>query len=370
MTDSERIIGGMIHVAKDMRLRLLKDRWLGFGLVFLLLGMLLLAAEGKIVYPGEEWAEIAPESVGMASGVLDALAADLGGRGCVIRNGYLVKSWGTTQRRGDWFSSAKPVFSTLLFFAIEEGRVQSVHEKISKYCWDFQPKDQGIEFFHLANMISGYARPERPGDAWAYNDYGIQLYQMTLFDRVFNAPAAYVFLETNRLGPLQFQDNPAFRERNRRFVASARDFARIAWFWCRKGKWGDHQLLPKHYFDRFMKPQTPKDLPSTQPAATDDYFHIGTFGGESDHFTEYGAGIYGFNWWFNLTGRLHPNSMTWPDAPADTVMSIGVRGNHSVIIPSLNLVLVNAYGNWGKFVPGDPESAFNQSLKRLMSAVR
>ena len=32
---------------------------------------------------------------------------------------------------------------------------------------------------HLANMISGYARPEAPGAAWAYNDYSIMLYQKT-----------------------------------------------------------------------------------------------------------------------------------------------------------------------------------------------
>ena len=36
-------------------------------------------------------------------------------------------------------------------------------------------------------MTGGYARPEPPGAAWAYNDFAIQLYQKTLFDRVFRA---------------------------------------------------------------------------------------------------------------------------------------------------------------------------------------
>ena len=42
-----------------------------------------------------------------------------------------------------------------------------------------------MTFRHLANMMSGYGRPDSPGAAWAYNDYAIQLYQRTVFDRVF-----------------------------------------------------------------------------------------------------------------------------------------------------------------------------------------
>ena len=40
-----------------------------------------------------------------------------------------------------------------------------------------QPKD-------LADMVSGYGLPEKPGAAWAYNDSAINLYSKTLFDGV------------------------------------------------------------------------------------------------------------------------------------------------------------------------------------------
>ena len=98
--------------------------------------------------------------------------------------------------------------------------------------------------------------------------------------------------------------------------ASVRDFARVAWFWLNRGNWNGKQLLPRSYFDDNMRPQVPKDLPVSIEAKTNDYLHIGTYGGESSHFSKSGPGIYGFNWWFNGTGSHHADALTWPDAPA------------------------------------------------------
>ena len=90
---------------------------------------------------------------------------------------------------------------------------------------------------------------------------------------------------------------------------------------------------------------------------------IGSFGGDSDHFTKYGAGIYGFTWWFNETGRLHPDQLTLPDASEDVIMSIGAKGNNAVIIPHFDLILVSAHGNWGKLKAGDADNKFNRYIK-------
>jgi hypothetical protein len=132
-----------------------------------------------------------------------------------------------------------------------------------------------------------------------------------------------------------------------------------------RGKWHDRQLLPARYFDDLMRPQTPKNLPVSAPAETDDYLKIGTYGGGSEHFTQFGAGIYGGNWWFNLTGKLHPDQPTWPDAPPDTIMSIGARGNNSVLMPGLNLVVAAANADWGKLEAGVRDSVLNQRLKLI-----
>ncbi|MGA1196748.1 MAG: hypothetical protein ACO36I_09650, partial [Candidatus Latescibacterota bacterium] len=112
-----------------------------------------------------------------------------------------------------------------------------------------------------------------------------------------------------------------------------------------------------------------QDLPLSEGEDTGDYLNIESFGGGSAHFTKFGAGIYGCNWWFNNTGLLHPDQLTWPDAPKDTVMSIGAGGNNAVMIPSLNLVLVSAKGDWGKLDAGNATSLFNQHIKMLVDAI-
>ncbi|GMW03762.1 MAG: hypothetical protein AMXMBFR84_48960 [Candidatus Hydrogenedentota bacterium] len=340
---------------------------------FLFLVLTLVSTSGfaeQPVFPGEDWDTRQPEEMDMASDALEAIGSTLGGRGCIIKDGYRVYAWGDQEERSDWLSSAKPVLSTLLFFAIEEGRVTGVHHRLADLGWALSEKDQPMELYHLANMISGYARPDAPGAAWAYNDFAIQLYQKTLFDKIFPGDPNQIGNAPNRLGALGLQDGLNFREGNRRISASVRDFARIAWFWCNKGNWNGRQLLPSHFFDEYMKPQVSSELPHTQRAETDDYLGIGSYGGGSDHFTEYGSGIYGFNWWFNATGRLHPDTITWPDAPSDTFMSIGAGGNNTVIIPSLGIVLASAKGNWGSLSPGDRESTFNAVIQTLVESAR
>jgi hypothetical protein len=317
-------------------------------------------------YPGVTWTIEKPSYLNMDKQKLDSIPMILKGRGCIVKNGFVVKRWGDQEEKSDWLSSVKPLFSTFLFFAIEEGKISNVHYKIKNLDWNLILKDQSMEFYHLANMISGYARPEKPGKAWAYNDFAIQLYQKSLFEKLFCENPEEVLY--NRLGPLQFQDYPTFRNDKPRLYASVRDFARIGWFWLNHGKWNQQQLLPEVYFRKYMKPQVSKKLQNTRNTETNDYLKIGTFGGRSDHFTKYGAGIYGFNWWFNDTGRLHPNSKTWPDATDNTFMTIGARGNNMVMVPEYNLILSSADGNWGSLDAGNSDSIFNRIIQLLIAA--
>lgn len=320
-------------------------------------------------FPGKTWESRDPRRLGLDGPTLDLLAANLGGRGCVVRDGYVAKAWGDQTERGDLLSSAKPVLSTLLFFAIAEKKVKSVHARVADWGWQLLPKDRGMTFWHLANMVSGYARPEPPGAAWAYNDYAIMLYQKTLFDRVFRDDPKAVAMHPKRLGALGLEDGLEFLPSNRRLLASVRDFARIAWFWLHRGTWREKQILPRGFFKAYQKPQVPPYLPHTAQAETNDYLGIGTYGGGSDHFTNYGPGIYGFNWWFNATGGLHPESRTWPDAPPDAFMSIGAGGNCAVMMPSLRMIVVSARGNWGKVEAGNPAWLANQHMKLMREAV-
>ncbi|MAT16565.1 MAG: hypothetical protein CMJ46_14995, partial [Planctomyces sp.] len=326
---------------------------------------------GESVFPGEHWEHRDPADLGVDAAELEKLGAMLGGRGCVIKDGYVVHQWGDPSERSDWMSSAKPVLSTLLFFALKEGKIGSVDQPICEFYSELRGDDREITFRHLGSMNSGFRRVEGPGEAWAYNDPAIQLYQQTLFDKVFKEDPHTVAENTHRLGALGLEDGLQWREDTRRLKASVRDFARIVWFWNNQGQWRDQQLLPAGYFDEYMRPQTAKDLPRTEKGAeTDDYLEIGTYGGGSDHFTKFGAGIYGFNWWFNETGRDHPDTRTWPYAPADTIMSIGFGGNCSAIFPEQNMILVCAKGDWGKLEAGNADSRMNQVLALAAGVVK
>ena len=84
-------------------------------------------------YPKDVWQTKTPAEVGLNSQKIDAIAKLLGGRGCIVRNSYVVKSWADQSQKGDWMSSSKPVFSTLLFFALQEGKLDSVHTPIKRF---------------------------------------------------------------------------------------------------------------------------------------------------------------------------------------------------------------------------------------------
>lgn len=108
-----------------------------------------------------------PHELGLDDARLGAVAAALGSRGCAIKDGYVVKTRGAQDQKSDWFSSAKPVLSTLLMFAMRESKIKSFDQPLIDFGWEMLPKDRTMTLRHLASMTSGYARPEEPGRAWA-----------------------------------------------------------------------------------------------------------------------------------------------------------------------------------------------------------
>jgi hypothetical protein len=87
-------------------------------------------AEVAPVFPGRAWKEKPPAELHLDAEELRAFSEFVGGRGCVIRKGYLAYSWGDIARRADVASACKPVFSHLLLKAIEDGRLSGVDEPV------------------------------------------------------------------------------------------------------------------------------------------------------------------------------------------------------------------------------------------------
>jgi CubicO group peptidase (beta-lactamase class C family) len=255
--------------------------------------------------------------------------------------------------------------STMLFFAVHEGKTSSVDSHVDPYVEkilgrSLNAKDQTMTFRHLADMVSGYGRVEPPGEAWAYNDWAINLYSKVLFDGVFQETPNAAAMSSSRLGALQIEDGTIFGSRQGYGVyMSPRDFARIGWFWLNKGNWGGNPILPRRFFDEYMKADVPADLPRSM-AETSDYLDIYFTGGGTDQ-TPLGPGVYGFNWWFNKGKK------TWPDAPEDTFQANGHwNGEVLTVIPSLGLVA--AWRGSGTS-PDTFNGPMNNALKILVSAV-
>jgi len=334
-----------------------------------------LFAADAIIYPGQAWGTRTPEEVGLSRQKLAALAELAGGRGCVVRHGYMVFTWGDQSKSSDVASAFKPLLTTLLFMAIQEGKLPSVDDKVA----DFEPrlesinqgKDAAITWRHFAFQISGYGLVEAPGEAYSYNDYALALYYDTLTHRVFRTNGTAI-LRTRLAQPLQFEDNftfDAFRNGpSGRLALSVRDFARFGLLYLRNGKWHDQQLLrPEFVHSAIDSPLAPA-TPLTSGKFSDMLPKQRSIGG-TRNITPVGPGYYSFNWWLNRTNKL--GQRLFVDAPPDTYVASGHGGMRTLwIMPSLDLIVC---WNDSKIEdhdqsPGNPNTKCNQAARLMVEA--
>ena len=62
-----------------------------------------------VVFPEKHWEIRTPAQVGLDAAKLEKFAATVGGRGCIVKDGYMVYSWGDIKSKSDWASAMKPV---------------------------------------------------------------------------------------------------------------------------------------------------------------------------------------------------------------------------------------------------------------------
>jgi CubicO group peptidase (beta-lactamase class C family) len=331
---------------------------------------------GKFVYPQEHWLYRAPKEVGMDASKLEALRALVGGRGCVVRHGYMCFTWGDVTLSADVASAMKPVISTLMLIAVQEGRLRSVDSCVS----EFEPrlreinggKDAGITWRHLASMTSGYGLAERPGEAWAYNDYAIALFYDVLMQRVFKQDGDEVL--RSRLGNvLRFEDRYTFyafgpNDRPGRLSISVRDFARFGYLFLRGGKWERKQVLAPGLVRMALSSAVPVSTLRTSGREAEMLPNQRSIGGGKDQ-TPTGPGFYSFNWWLNGTDAS--GRRLFVDAPPDTFVASGHGGKRCVwVIPSLDIVV-----SWNDAdvedhdeSPGNPNTKCNRAVRLIVEA--
>jgi CubicO group peptidase (beta-lactamase class C family) len=335
------------------------------------------ALRAQYVYPQAEWAAKTPQEAGLSGEKLEALRDLVGGRGCVVRGGFLVFTWGDPARSSDVASAFKPLLSTLLFIAVQEGRLRSVDDEVSEIEPRLKALDGGknstMSWRHLASQTSGYGLAERPGEAYAYNDYALALYYDTLMDKVFHDSADRV-LETRLAGPLQFQDPhtfAAFGPKNRpgRLAISVRDFARFGLLYLRHGRWRENQLVNPEFVQMALSSPVPPMTPLTNGRETEMLPRQRSIGG-GKNITPVGPGFYSFNWWLNRTNR--DVKRLFVDAPHDAFIASGHGGMRALwVLPSIDLVVC-----WNESTiddhdqsPGNPDTRMNRAARLMREAV-
>jgi len=332
----------------------------------------MMAISSLSVYPGKRWEVKRPGEAGLDGAKLEDFRNYVRGRGCVVRHGYMVYTWGDFTRRGDVASAAKPVYAHFLFKALELGKIPSLDEEVSLY----EPrlrrlKDAHITWRHLVTQTSCYGVSERPGEAFDYSDWQMALFWDLLFLKVYGATYENVdekVLHPLLTDPLGCEDDPTFmafglKDRPGRLAISPRDFARFGLLYLRRGSWRGKQLIGERYAVMAVTSPLPNSIPRTRALPAEMLPGQRSIGSrrvpddQTDH-----MGSYSFLWWTNgvdREGRRH-----WPDVPPDAYGAFGHGGLRAmIVIPSLDLIV-----SWNDARVKGREME-NEALRRLIEAV-
>ncbi len=323
----------------------------------LAVGLVALAAAGWGVwraqaagFPGRHWEQVAPENAGFSAAKLEAFSRKTGGAGCIVQAGKMIHSWGNVTNRHDVASSSKPVYAFLTFKAVEEGRLASLDDRVATFMPGLEQlnpelgfKDREITFRHLLSQTSGYGLAEKPGEAFAYNDYGTGLLVWTVLHEVFKTPWKLFddVLNGPRLGlAIGFEDQPDLNESHShmgRLRMSARDQARFALLYLRGGEWRGRRVLRADLFAEAMDGLLPPDFPRTAGVESRTMKKPYSIGGGKN--LKNHLGCLGYFWWHNHA--TPDGARLLPDAPPRTFLGSGYGGRFAmVVVPEMDLVAV------------------------------
>ena len=305
-----------------------------------------IAAEVEPVFPGKHWQTRTPAELGLDAAGLARFSEIVGGRGCVVRYGYMAYTWGDATRAADVASASKPFYSHLMFQAIVEGRLAGPDVKVAKYRPELNSldanlgyKDRQMTFRHLAYQTACLGYREPPGTAFDYNDRTMALFWDTLVNVVYGVPweeADARLFRPKLADPLEFEDAfTANGGKSGRPNISPRDFARFGLLYLNRGKWRDRQVFDARYAAMAISEPLRLSIPRTkgEPAETVPTRSIGGKGNQCDH-----NGGYSWLWWLNRPAR--DGHLWYADAPGDMFMALGHGGRRGMaVMPSLGLIV-------------------------------
>jgi CubicO group peptidase (beta-lactamase class C family) len=294
-------------------------------------------------YPGAAWERVDPETVGWSKEKLakaEAWSQRIGSTAVmIIHKGVVIAEWGDTAVKTALASIRKSLLSALFGIAVERGQIdlsQSIGslgiddnepsltaEEKSATVRDLLTSRSGV--YHAAlyeTRAMAAQRPARfshkPGSFWYYNNWDFNtlgtIYERAVRSSIFDA------FEREIARPIGMQD---YRPEDGEYVTgsasvypaypfkmSARDLARFALLYLRKGQWEGRQIVPQHWV-----------AASTQPYSR----------------SKWGPG-YGYLWW---SGPINNQIAPIVNLPKGTFFAQGAGGQFAFVIPEFDLVVVH-----------------------------
>ncbi len=274
-----------------------------------------------------------------------------GPAGMILKNGYLITSWGDTKRVDMTFSVTKSFLSTVEGLAEDARLINSSEDKVIDYLWDGTfdgAHNAKITWKHLLQQNSDWSgelwggkdwadRPPKEGglDDWKfrklkepgtfmeYNDVRVNVLAYALTN-VWRRPLPMVLKEKimDRIGAsttwrwygydhawteidgIQMKSVTGGGHSGAGLFINTEDMARFGLLFLNDGKWKEDQLISHNWIKKALEPSVPNSN-------------------------------YGYMWWLNKKGAAH-----WEGLSESIFYAAGFGGNFIVIDTSKDLVVV------------------------------
>lgn len=277
-----------------------------------------------------------------------------GPAGMILKNGYMIASWGDVKRVDMTFSVTKSYLSTVAGLAVQQGLIHSTADRVGDYVWDGKfdgAHNAKINWSHLLQQNSDWSgtlwgghdwadRPPRegslddwqfreliePGTVMEYNDVRVNLLAYSLL-QVWRKPLPQVLKEKimDPIGAsstwrwygydnswvnvdgIKMQSVSGGGHSGGGLFISTEDHARFGLLFLNNGNWKGAQLLSPDWIKAATTPSDPNPN-------------------------------YGYMWWLNQKGSRH-----WEGVSEEVFYAAGFGGNFIVIDPEHDLVLVTRW---------------------------
>ena len=277
-----------------------------------------------------------------------------GSSGMILKNGYLVSSWGDPKRVDMTFSVTKSFLSTVAGLAVDKGLVGNVNDKVGNYIWDGTFKgahNSKITWEHLLQQNSAWSgelwgvkdwadrpprtgdiddwkfqKPKEPGTVMEYNDVRVNVLAYAL-THVWRKPLPQVLKENlmDKIGAsttwrwhgydhawteidgINMKSVTGGGHSGAGLFIATEDMARLGLLFLNDGKWKDKELVSKGWIEKAVTPSKPNVN-------------------------------YGYMWWLNKKGARH-----WEGLSENIYYAAGFGGNFIVIDKENGLVVVTRW---------------------------